>query len=124
MVGDQDVQDLVPGRSLPARGQAFGPEPVELQVSPQQAGQPTGAPLTGTMQAKFGQAQPHHRRVVRLATILGEQGQRPGAPASASNTSTALRQACVCDELISPKYRTYGCTTWPSSRRLFSTILQ
>ena len=80
-VGDQDVQDLVPARSLPARGQAFGPEPVELQVPPQEAGQPTGAPLTWTMQAKFGQAQPHHRGVVRrgLAAILGEQGERPGA---------------------------------------------
>ena len=80
-VGDQDVQDLVPARSLPARGQAFGPKPVELQVSPQEAGQPTGAPLTGTMQAKFRQAQPRRRGVVRrgLAAIRGEQGERPGA---------------------------------------------
>ena len=33
------------------------------------------------MQAHFGQAQPHHRGVVHrdLATVLREQGQRPGA---------------------------------------------
>src|ERR1700683_4374030 len=53
-VGDQDLQNLVPARSLPARGQALGPEPIELQVSPQLPGQPTGAPLPRTMQAKIG----------------------------------------------------------------------
>src|SRR5277367_4797278 len=33
-VGDQDLQNVVPARSLPARRQALGPEPIELQVSP------------------------------------------------------------------------------------------
>jgi hypothetical protein len=80
-VGDQDLQNLVPARSLPARRQALGPEPIVLQVSPQLPGQPTGAPLPRTMQAKIGQTQPHHRGIVRhsLATILGKQGQRLGA---------------------------------------------
>src|SRR5271154_6284733 len=45
-------------------------------------------------------------------------------PASASITSTALRQVSAWDELISPKYRTCLCTTRPPSRRLFSTTLQ
>ena len=71
---------------------ALDPEPVELQLAPQQARQPTSAPLPRTMQAHFGQAQPHHEGVVRrhhLATILGKQGQRPGPPTSVSNAATA-----------------------------------
>src|SRR5271156_3455839 len=82
-VSDQDLQNLVPTRSLPARRQALGPEPIEMQVTPQQPGQPTGAPLPRTMQAKFGQAEPHQRGIVRysLATILREQRQRLRASA-------------------------------------------
>src|SRR5271163_4291930 len=43
--------------------------------------QPTGAPLSRTMQAHFRNSQPHHRGVVHrdLATVLREQGQRPRA---------------------------------------------
>ena len=80
-VGDQHLQNLIPARSLPARGQALRPEPVELQLSPQQARQPTGAPVPRTMQAHFRNSQPHHRGVVHrdLATVLREQGQRPRA---------------------------------------------
>ncbi len=77
-IGDQDLQNVIPARPLPARGQAFGPEPIELQVSPQQPGQPTRAPLARAMQAHLRQPQAHHRGVVRdrIATVLGEQGQR------------------------------------------------
>jgi hypothetical protein len=75
------LQNLIPSRSLAARRQPFGPEPIELQVPPQQPGQPTGAPLPRPVQPHLGKPQPHHRDVVRrgLALLLGEQGERSRA---------------------------------------------
>ena len=42
----------------------------------------------------------------------------------AVSTSMALRHTAACEELISPKYRTWRCTTRPPATRLFSTTLQ
>jgi hypothetical protein len=80
-VGDQHLEHMIPSRPLAARGQALGPEPVELQLPPQQPGQPTGAPLPRAMQAHLGKPQPHHRGVVSrgFAAILREQRERSRA---------------------------------------------
>ncbi len=77
-VGDQDLQNVVPARSLPARRQGKGPEPIEFEFPPQRPGQPTVASLARMEQARLRQAKWRHRGVVRdrVATILGEQGQR------------------------------------------------
>src|SRR5574337_468251 len=42
--------------------------------------------------------------------------------ARSSNTSTDLRQARSCEELISPRYSTCRCRTRPPGRRRFSTM--
>ena len=97
-VGDQDLQNLVPARSLPARRQALGPEPIELQVSPQLPGQPTGAPLPRTMQAKIGQTQPAPPRKSSATASQRSSGNKASVwepPASASKTSTAFRQVSM-----------------------------
>src|SRR5450759_236602 len=44
--------------------------------------------------------------------------------ASSSRTSIDLRQASSCEELISPRYNTWRCTTRPPATRRFSTTLQ
>jgi hypothetical protein len=41
-----------------------------------------------------------------------------------SNASIDLRQASSCESLISPKYRTWRCTTRPPLTRRFSTMLK
>ena len=72
---------MIPVRPLAARRQPFGPEPIELQVPPQQPGQPTRAPLPWPVQPHLGEPQSHDRSVVRrgLAALLGEQGERSRA---------------------------------------------
>src|ERR1700758_2344961 len=63
-VGDQHLQNLIPARSLPTRGQALRPEPVELQFSPQ-TGPPTSRRPTVADDAgafpKFAAAPPRRR---------------------------------------------------------------
>jgi hypothetical protein len=44
-VGDQHLQHVVPARSFAACRQAFGPETIEMQLAPQDAGEPARAPL-------------------------------------------------------------------------------
>src|SRR5271163_188537 len=125
-VGDQDLQNVVPARSLPARRQALGPEPIELQVSPQPPGQPTGPHCRG----RCKRSSDRRSRTTEESSARASQrssGNKASVwepPASTSKTSTALHQVSACDELISPKYRTCRCTTRPPSRRLFSTTLQ
>src|SRR5262249_861964 len=47
-----------------------------------------------------------------------------GCSRPSSNTSIDLRHASSCDELISPRYNTWRCTTRPPATRLFSTMLK
>src|ERR1017187_6321105 len=121
-VGDQHLQNVIPARSLPTCGQALGPEPVQLQLSPQQARQCRGRcrrisdSRSRTTEASSADTISHRSS--------GNKASVRELPASASNTSIALRHTSAWDELISPKYRTCLCTTRPPSSRLFSTRLQ
>ena len=77
-VGDEDLQHMVPARSLATSGQALGPETIELKLAPQDAGQPAGAKLARPAEPHLGEPQPDHVVAFgRLATILGEQRERP-----------------------------------------------
>ena len=78
----------------------------------------------------------HSRRSDRRSCTTDASGAMPaqrssgnsaivrGCPASSSSTSIALRHTAACEELISPKYSTWRCTTRPPATRLFSTTLQ
>ena len=78
-VGHQDLQDLIPSRALAVRRQAVGPEPIQLQLSPQLPGQPARAPLPRSAQPHLRQAKLHDRTVGRDrgGAILGKQRQCP-----------------------------------------------
>jgi hypothetical protein len=80
-VGDQHLQHVVPARSFAASRQPFGPEAIELQLAPQDAGEPAGAPLARPAQPHLGEPQADH--IVAFgsrAAILGEQGERARTP--------------------------------------------
>jgi len=80
-VGDQHLQHVVPARPFAASGQAFGPEAIELQLAPQDAGEPAGAPLARPAQPHLGEPQADDVVALgNLAAILGEQGERARAP--------------------------------------------
>src|SRR5271157_1551974 len=74
----QHLQHVAPARSLAARRQAPGPEAVELQLAPQDAGEPARAPLARPAKPHLRQTQADHVAVFdERAVILGEQGERP-----------------------------------------------
>ena len=108
-VGRQHLQHLIPARPLAAPGQAFGPEPVELQLAPQHAGEPAGAPLARPAEPHLATDAGGSRRRRRRRPRNDPRGTGPASasrPASSSNTSIAFRHASAWDELISPRYRT------------------
>src|SRR6201986_174200 len=75
----QNLENLLPARSLPAREQTFGPEPIQLQFAPQQTREPARSPLPRPAQRERRETNPHRRGVIsdRGAAILREQSQRP-----------------------------------------------
>ena len=82
--GDQPIrrrnlENLLPARSLPARQQTFGPEPIQLQFAPRQTREPARSPLPRPAQRERRETNPHRRGVIsgRGAAILREQRQRP-----------------------------------------------
>src|SRR6266478_8114962 len=79
-VGRENLQNLIPPRSFPARRQAIGPEPIKLKFLPQLPGQPARPPLPRTVKPHLGQAKLNDGGIAcnRLATIIGKQRQRPG----------------------------------------------
>src|SRR5437879_7255227 len=80
-VAGENLQDLIPPRSLPIRRQAIGPEPIELKLLPQLPGQPAGAPLPRTLKSHLRQTKLNDGCIARghLASILGKQRQCPRA---------------------------------------------
>jgi hypothetical protein len=62
--------------------------------------------------------------VVAAQRSSGNSASIRECPASASKTSIDLRQEAACEGLISPRYKTWRCTTRPPRRRWFSTTLQ
>ncbi len=59
-----------------------------------------------------------------VAAILGKQRSVRGCAVPASITSIERRHASSWVELISPRYKTWRCTTRPPATRRFSTTLQ
>src|SRR6476469_4512106 len=116
----QYLQHLIPSRTLPARWQTVGPEAVQLQHLPQ---------LPASQQAPHCRGR-HSRMPDRRSRTIdasdatavqrssGNSAIVRGCPASSSSTSMALRHIAACEELISPKYRTWRCTTRPPATRL------
>ncbi len=67
-----------------------------------------------------------HSRTTDASTTPSSMRSRGNSDsvAHSSNTSIDLRHARSCEELISPRYSTWRCTTRQSARRRFSTIPQ
>ena len=76
----QHLQHVGPALPLAAAWQAFGPEAVELQFAPQNAGEPAGAPLARPAEPHLAEPQTHDRGVGggKIATLIGKQRQRTG----------------------------------------------
>ena len=78
-VAGENLQNLIPPRSLSIRRQAIGPEPIELKLLPQLPGQPARPPLSRALKPHLGQTKLNDGGIARrhLASILREQRQRP-----------------------------------------------
>ena len=74
-VGDQHLQRVVPARPFAACRQAFGPEAIELQLAPHDAGEPAGAPLARPAQPHLGELETNDRGIIggKIATLFGKE---------------------------------------------------
>ena len=130
-----------PARSAGTRPAPAGPDPSACPYDLAAGGRPEAVQPQRLPQLPASQQAPHcrgrHNRMSdRRSWTTDASGATPvqrssgnsasvrGCPASSSRTSIALRQTAACEELISPKYRTWRCTTRPPATRLFSTTLQ
>jgi hypothetical protein len=76
-VGRQHLQNLIPTRSFAAFRQSLGPEPIEPQLPPQHARQPTGAPLARAAETHLVETEPDDILTGgSFAAILGEERER------------------------------------------------
>jgi hypothetical protein len=76
-VGRQHLQHVIPTRPFAALRQSLRPEPIEPQLPPQHARQPTGAPLARAAEPHLVETQPDDILSGRnIATIFGEEGER------------------------------------------------
>jgi hypothetical protein len=80
-ISRQHLQHVVPARPFAASGKAFGPEAIELQLAPQDAGEPAGAPLARPAEPHLREPQADHVFALGgLATIFRKQGERARTP--------------------------------------------
>src|SRR5271155_2203741 len=125
-IGDQDLQNLVPA----VRFRLAGKRSAQNRSSCRSRHNRPASQQAPHCRGRCKRRSDRRSRTTEESSATASQrssGNKASVwepPASASKTSTALRQVSAWDELISPKYRTCLCTTRPPSRRLFSTTLQ